>query len=89
MLSDLYKLLKNAMSLQSNISISQLVLSCIGTVVTILVITVGAYINLKVAGAERETRLTALEKRIDKTDDKFDKIMDKLTELEVKIGNKQ
>jgi hypothetical protein len=86
MLELTHKLIIKFMSLNTNISITQLILSCIGTILTILVITIGAYINLRVAGAERETRLTALEKRIDKTDDKFDKIMDKLTELEVKIS---
>jgi hypothetical protein len=69
----------------SPISIAQLILSCIATIVTILVIVISAYISLRVDGERRETRLTAVEKRIDRTDEKFDKIMDKLTELEVKI----
>jgi uncharacterized membrane protein YhiD involved in acid resistance len=72
----------------TNISVAQFVLSCVGTVITILVMVVGAYISLRVDGERRETRINMLEKRVDRTDEKFDKIMEKLTELEVKISKK-
>jgi hypothetical protein len=72
-----------------NVSFVQLILSCVGTVTAVLVIVVGSYISLRVDGAQRETRLNALEKRVDKTDEKFDRIMEKLTELEVKLGKKE
>jgi hypothetical protein len=77
------------MSTNNNISLIQLILSCVGTILTVLIIVVGSYISLRVEGAQGETRITALEKRIDKTDEKFDRIMDKLTELEVKISKTQ
>jgi cell division protein FtsL len=77
------------MSTNNNISLVQLILSCVGTILSVSIIVIGSYISLKVDGAQRETRITALEKRIDKTDEKFDRIMDKLTELEVKISKAQ
>ena len=78
------------MSNSNNISLIQLILTCVGTAITVLVIVISAYISLKVDGATREARILALEKRLEKVDEKtnekFDRILDKLTELEVKIG---
>lgn len=64
MLESTYINFRNLMTLQSNISISQLILAVISTVATVLVIVIGAYINLRVAEAERETRLGIAEVQI-------------------------
>lgn len=64
MLESTYINLRNLMTLQSNISISQLILAVISTISTVLVIVIGAYINLRVAEAERETRLGIAEVQI-------------------------
>lgn len=86
MLTRTYVNFKNLMSIESNISITQLILSCIGTVVTITVIVFGAYVSLRVENARLQERVTNNEKKIEKGDEKFDRIMDKLSVIEVKIG---
>lgn len=86
MLESPYTIYKNIMTLQSNISIAQLLLGIVGTLVTVATIVFSSYLSLKVENGVLNERVATLEKKVEKTDEKFDKIMDKLSALEVKIG---
>lgn len=73
------------MSLESNISVAQLIIAVIGTLITVVAIVFSSYVSLKVENGRLEERVSSMERRVDKTDERFEKILDKLTSLEGKI----
>lgn len=85
------------MAAEVTISLIQLILSCIITVVTVAAMVVGSYVVIKVDTARMEERVNTVEhkqadadKRSERAEErnseKLDRIMDKLTELEVNMN---
>ena len=61
----------------------------IAAVVTVIGVGVGFYTSVHVRLRSLEIEVRGLQESQEKTDSKFDKIMEKLTEISIALSNKQ
>jgi chaperonin cofactor prefoldin len=76
------------MSLESNISVAQLIIAVVGTLVTVVAIVFSSYVSLKVENGRLEERVGSLEKRVDNTDENYKEIIKALGEIKVELKDK-
>lgn len=92
MLKSTYNLLKEFMSLESNISLAQLILGIVGTLITVIAIVFSSYLSLKVENGVLTERVSTLEKKVEKnenmTAENYKEIIKVLGEIKLELKDK-